>query len=193
MGVTVTGGSADPVPVGKYIAQFMGASEKSGQYGPMIQWNFQIVDSNYPHLFGMTTSGISSTKASPGSKLYKWLQKGFGIELAPGQQFSMDQLDGRYVRVKIEENGEYTNVVALAGYDPAIHGGVMAEPPQAQTLQTPPQQQPTQQPQAQTLQTPPQQQAPPVQQSSLGVNAPQSPVNKPISPGELSPDEDIDF
>jgi len=118
-----------PVPEGVYVARVDGFTPvEHKQYGDSIKWLFTLQDSR-PEINGNTVSAFSSTKVSPKSKLFSWLQA-FGVMLDVDQQFDVEQLLGRLCRVRIKNNTQnkivngvekaitYSNVEAIAAYNP---------------------------------------------------------------------------
>ena len=118
-----------PVPEGFYLARLDGLEETMHQtYGASIKWTFTIVE---PTEYANTTvTAMSSQKVSPKSKLYSWLQA-FGINLGTDDDFELNNLLGKMIKVRIKNNTKssivdgqervttYSNVDALSQYIPA--------------------------------------------------------------------------
>ncbi|KKK63347.1 hypothetical protein LCGC14_2995210 [marine sediment metagenome] len=131
-----------PVPEGFYLARVDGLEETvHPQYGKSIKWTFTIIEApSCPEAVNTTVTAMSSMKVSPKSKLFSWLQA-FGVILGADDDFEMDSLLGKMVKVQIKNNTKvavvdgqersttYSNVCALAAYVPQVQ---QAAPAQAQ-------------------------------------------------------------
>ena len=120
-----------PIPEGFYLAQLDSLEETNhATFGANIKWSFVIKESpNDPSAVGTTVTGMSSMKVSPKSKMFSWLQA-FGVILGGNDEFELDDLIGRMVKVQITNNVKpsmvdgqertttYSNVTALAAYIP---------------------------------------------------------------------------
>jgi len=120
-----------PVPEGFYLARLDGLEETMHQqFGKSIKWTFTIIEAPaHPEAVNTTVTAMSSMKVSPKSKLFSWLQA-FGIILGDNDNFEMDDLLGKMVKVRIKNNTKvavvdgqersttYSNVDALAAYIP---------------------------------------------------------------------------
>ena len=134
-----------PVQEGFYLARLDGLEETMHpQYGQNIKWIFTIIEApNNPEAVNTTVTAMSSMKVSPKSKLFSWLQA-FGIILGTDEDFEMNSLLGKMVKVRIKNNTKttmidgqeravtYSNVDALAAYVPQA-----ATPTAAATPATP--------------------------------------------------------
>ena len=173
-----------PVPEGFYLARVDGLEETvHPQYGKSIKWTFTIIEAPaHPDAVNTTVTAMSSMKVSPKSKLFSWLQA-FGIILGDNDDFEMDSLLGKMVKVRIKNNTKvavvdgqersttYSNVDALAAYIPQAQQATPA---------------PTAQPAAA-----PAQEAAPVQ-AAPAQTAP-APVANTVPQQELAADEEFDF
>ena len=120
-----------PIPEGFYLARLDGLEETTHpQYGKNIKWVFTIIEApNCPDAINTTVTAMSSMKVSPKSKLFSWLQA-FGVILGADEDFEMDSLLSKKVKVHIKNNTKtsvvdgqdrtttYSNVDALAAYIP---------------------------------------------------------------------------
>ncbi len=120
-----------PIPEGFYLARLDGLEETEHQtYGKSIKWTFTIIEApSHPEAVNTAVTAMSSMKVSPKSKLFSWLQA-FGVILGDNDDFEMDSLLGKLVKVSIKNNikmaivdGQersttYSNVAALAAYIP---------------------------------------------------------------------------
>lgn len=120
-----------PVTEGFYLARLDGLEETMhAQYGKNIKWTFTIIEApNQPDALNTTVTAMSSMKVSPKSKLFLWLQA-FDVILGDNDDFEMDSLLGKTVKVRIKNNTKttvvdgrestttYSNVDALAKYVP---------------------------------------------------------------------------
>ena len=142
MAINVRYSENKPVDEGFYRARLDGLDKmQHAQFGAGIKWTFTILE---PVKFANSTvTTLSSTKASPKSKLFQWLAAGFGIILGPEDQIDLETLLGKTCRIRVKNNvkkiiveGEeremtYSNVDAIAADLPQT---------QVQPQQTPPQQ-----------------------------------------------------
>ena len=97
-----------PVPEGTYVAQLVKLEEVTHkQFGETIKWSFDIIEP-VEHV-GTTVTGLSSTKVSPKSKLFSWVNA-LGSTLDPGESFDMEQLIGKRCRIKTKNNTRSRNV-----------------------------------------------------------------------------------
>jgi len=147
-----------PVPEGFYLGQLDGLEPTvHAQYGDNIKWSFTIIESReHPEVVGSTITGMTSTKVSPKSKMFAWLQA-FGVIMGESEEFEMDTLLGQRVKLKVENTTKksvvdgrdheitYSNVKALAAYNASLQQPAAAPPtaapvPAAATaiVQTPP-------------------------------------------------------
>jgi len=98
MGLVVKYSENKSVPEGVYDAKLTKlTSQTHSQYGENILWNFDII--NGPHT-GTSLTALSSTKVSPKSKIFSWVQA-FGVRLVPGEEFDLESLIGKAVRVRV--------------------------------------------------------------------------------------------
>jgi len=144
-----------PVKEGFYLARLDSLEETvHPQYGKSIKWTFTIIEApNQPDALNTTVTAMSSMKVSPKSKLFTWLQA-FGVILGDNDDFEMDSLLGKKVKVRIKNNTKtsvvdnqertttYSNVDALAMYNPQEQQTAPA--PTAQPAVAPTQVAPTQ-------------------------------------------------
>ena len=98
-----------PVPEGFYLARLDGLEETvHAQFGKSIKWTFTITEApTAPEVVNSTVTAMSSMKVSPKSKLFSWLQA-FGVILGDNDNFEMDDLLGRMVKVHIKNNTKQT-------------------------------------------------------------------------------------
>jgi len=168
------------VPEGIYSARVDGLeSINHAEYGEGIKWSFTIQDPNNSAVHGAIVTTISSTKVSPKSKLYSWLQA-FGILLDVDQQFDIESLLGQMCRIKVA-NKIQKKVVGGVERTLTFSNVIGVGPYRAQATTTPAAQAaiPTQAP-TQTAAYRPQTQTPPPQASVV----PQD---------QLDVDEEFDF
>jgi len=117
------------VPEGVYVAKVVNLEpQHHSQYGDGIKWSFEIMHDAENE--GVQVTAISSLKVSPKSKLYSWV-RAFGITLVPGEDFDLESLLGKVVRIKVENKVQsklvdgktseltFSNVVAVAPYTPS--------------------------------------------------------------------------
>ena len=173
-----------PVTEGFYLARLDGLEEtEHPQYGKSIKWLFTIIEApNNPEAVNTTVTAMSSMKVSPKSKLFTWLQA-FGVILGADEDFEMDSLLSKKVKVRIKNNTKtsvidgqersttYSNVDALAAYIPQAQ----------QTTPTPTTPTPTAQPAAVPAQT-----AQPTQTTP-------APAANTVSQQDLGSDEEFEF
>jgi hypothetical protein len=136
MGVKVKFEEFEAIPAGSYVAKLLDVKEKDGGPfgdGKMLIWEFLIVDGYTPgieELVGEQVGGVTGLKATPNSKLFKFL-KGFGIEGITGEEIDTDSAKNKVVRIRVSENPkkpERTSVDGVAPYDPNLqkHRGIIA-------------------------------------------------------------------
>jgi hypothetical protein len=126
------------VPEGPYVARLTNLEPQShAQWGDGIRWSFEILEP--AEHAGITVTAMSSTKVSPKSKIFSWVQS-FGVSLQPGEEVDLESLIGKKVRVRVKNKTQtknvegkpveltFSNVDALAPYTP----------PAAATAQTAP-------------------------------------------------------
>lgn len=168
-----------PIPEGVYVARVDGFEQGTHEkYGETLKWTFTIQDTR-SEVHGATVTAMCSTKVSPKSKLFSWLQA-FGVMLEVDQQFDIESLLGQLCRVRVKNNTQtkivngtektitYSNVDGLASYIPQ------------QTQQAPPQQ----------SQTPP---ASSPQKKTVQFNPPQPSQATTVPQSQLDADEEFDF
>lgn len=189
-----------PVPEGYYVARLDGLEPVTNQFGDSVKWTFTI---QAPADFvGTQVTGMSSTKVSPKSKMFAWLQA-FGVVLNPDDEFDVETLLGKLCQVRIvnkskttvkdgrEQSTTFSNVDAIAAYIPqqnVVSSSV--QPPQQQTAQGYANSQnmmPQQGAQSQNLQPQQSVQQPPMQPHQGTTQ------NNVVPPHQVSPDEDFDF
>ncbi len=112
------------------------------QWGESIRWTFDIVEGDE---VGTSVTAMSSTKVSPKSKIFTWVQA-FGQIMEPGAEFDLEALIGKTVRARIINKKQskvvdgrsiemtFSNVDALAPYIPTTPP---AAPPTAAPTQPP--------------------------------------------------------
>ena len=151
-----------PIPEGIYVARVDGLVTVNHEtYGEGIKWTFTVQDTR-PEVHGASVTAMCSTKVSPKSKLFSWLQA-FGIILDVDQQFDIESLLGQVCKVRVKNNTQtkvvngversitYSNVDGLAAYvaTPAPTAPLTNTPRPQQQLNRPPVQQATTVPQQQ--------------------------------------------
>jgi hypothetical protein len=180
------------VPEGFYVARLDGLESVTNQFGDSVKWVFTIqAPQDY---IGVQVTAMSSTKVSPKSKMFGWLQA-FGVILNPDEEFDIETLLGRVCRIKVknrekktsvdgkERSTVFSNVDAIAAYIPPAQNAT--PPPPVAAPQTY-----TQQPGFSPAPAPA-----PVQniQPQLTQNPPIRPQNNTVPAEQLSPEEDFDF
>jgi hypothetical protein len=185
MSIKIRYAEQKPVPEGIYVARLDGLEPVTNQFGESIKWVFTIQSPT--EYVGNQVTGLSSTKASPKSKMYAWLQA-FGVVLNPDDTFDIETLLGRTCRIRtknrqkttIVNNQEHTaifsNVDAVAAYIPPTNSPVQSPS------------QPVQNKQATSVNTQP---FPPQTNTNLQPNPPQQ--GNTIQPDQLKADEQFDF
>ena len=84
MKFTVTAGEG--LPIGSYAAEFADAEPFENDYGPGVKLIFAVLQGDFQ---GQKSSRICSTKLSPKSNLFKFLQAFKGGKLEPGEQVDL--------------------------------------------------------------------------------------------------------
>jgi len=115
------------VPEGYYVARLDGLEPVTNQFGDSVKWTFTI---QAPQEFvGTQVTGMSSTKVSPKSKMFAWLQA-FGVVLNPDEEFDIETLLGKMCQIRTvnktkttvkdghEQTTTFSNVDAVAAYIP---------------------------------------------------------------------------
>ena len=97
MKFTVTAGEG--LPVGSYAAKFTSAELITNDYGEGVKLIFEVLQGAHQ---GQTGSRICSTKLSPKSNLFKFLQAFKGGKLEPGEQVDMLSFVGQQGMVIVE-------------------------------------------------------------------------------------------
>lgn len=196
-----------PVPEGQYVARLDGLEPITSTYGDSVKWTFTI-QSPAEHA-GSQVTALSSTKVSPKSKMFGWLQA-FGVMMKPDEEFDLEQLLGKFCIVRIVNNTKITNVngqqrdVTFSNVD-----AIMAYIPPQQNQ--PPQQQfqSPQNPQTQQNVSPPVQEQSQQNQNLNTQSAQPQPQPNPnpqqvqpqqtqqqnnvVQPNQLNPNEEFDF
>jgi len=99
MGLVIKYSEAKAVPEGMYVVKLTKLEPQThAQWGEGIKWNFEITEGEHA---GVNITAISSTKVSPKSKIFSWVQS-FGITLEAGQEFDLEELIGRVVHAKVQ-------------------------------------------------------------------------------------------
>ena len=102
MKFTVTAGEG--LPIGSYACEFTDAEPFENDYGPGVKLIFTVLQGDFQ---GQKSSRICSTKLSPKSNLYKFLQAFRGAKLEAGQEVDLLSLIGTKGMMIVEatENG----------------------------------------------------------------------------------------
>lgn len=174
------------VPEGFYVARLDGLESVTNQFGDSVKWTFTIqAPQDY---VGVQVTAMSSTKVSPKSKMFGWLQA-FGVILNPDEEFDIETLLGKVCRIRVKNREKktsvdgkervtvFSNVDAIAAYVPSAQKTApSAAAASAQQEEFSPAPAPTQNIRPQATQNPP--------------IRPQSNV---VPPDKLDPAEDFDF
>jgi hypothetical protein len=182
------------IPEGYYVARLDGLESVTNQFGDSVKWVFTIQEPR-EHV-GVQVTAMSSTKVSPKSKMFAWLQA-FGVMLNPDEEFDIETLLGNFCKIRVknrekktsvdgkERSTVFSNVDAIAAYIPPAQNATPPPPVTApQTYTQPPGFSPAPAP------------APaPVQniQPQPTQNPPIRPQNNTVPPEQLNPEEDFDF
>lgn len=97
MKFTVTAGEG--LPVGSYAARFKEAEPVTNDFGEGVKLVFEVLQGEH---LGQTASRICSTKLSPKSNLYKFLQAFKGGKLEPGEQVDLLSFIGQQGMMIVE-------------------------------------------------------------------------------------------
>ena len=127
MSLVIKYNESKAIPEGIYIAKLSKLEPVTHpQWGDSIRWAFEIADGEHANT---TVTAMSSTKVSPKSKIFTWVQA-FGQIMTPGNEFDLETLIGKTVRVRIVNKTQskmidgktldqtFSNVDALAPYIP---------------------------------------------------------------------------
>ncbi len=182
-----------PVPEGFYVARLDGLEPVTNNFGDSVKWTFTI---QMPQEYvGVQVTGMSSTKVSPKSKMFGWLQA-FGVVLNPDEEFDIEVLLGKLCQIRVhnktkktvidgrENTTTYSNVDAVAKYIPPQNISQPVQNPIPQQTHL------TQSAQNLTPNSQPTQNVTPYPQPQTPVQPQQ---NNTISPDQVDPDADFDF
>jgi len=149
MSLVVKYSETKSVPEGIYVVKLTKLEPTTHpQWGDSIRWTFDISEGDHT---GTAVTAMSSTKVSPKSKIFGWVQA-FGHLMDPGEEFDLTQLIGKTVRARIINKKQskvvdgrsvemtFSNVDALAPYTKKSgQSETPSTPPQSSPPQTPPQ------------------------------------------------------
>lgn len=97
------------LPNGTYVGKCVTIEEKTAQYGPVFNFNFQILDAPEEATF-TNISAFTDRKVAIGLKTYKWfvaLNKGKDLDL--GQEIDTDDFIGKQCTLVIENKPNSKN------------------------------------------------------------------------------------
>lgn len=119
--ITVKQSKYDPIAAGKYVAKIGELEEESGDYGPQIKFNFDVLDPAGGANKAIT--GWCSMKFNPKTKLYLWMQVIMG-DIPGDYEFDSDDVVGKKVYLNIIEvpgdNGVFNKIESIERFnDPA--------------------------------------------------------------------------
>lgn len=107
MGLVLTatvGGNYVPVEEGLYDATITRYedSEPHAEYGPGVKVFFQIDETDDAgEDGGRELSGLASVKFSEKAKLRLWSEAAIGRKIEPDEEFELDQIVGKRVKIKV--------------------------------------------------------------------------------------------
>ena len=109
---------------GTYTATVASVVPAEGQFGPQLEWQFQIED-------GTTFKSWCSQSLSPKSKLYSWARALLGGEVP--ETLDTDDLIGKPCRISLllrprDDGTEYNKVDAVLAPKPGQKARPMPEP-----------------------------------------------------------------
>jgi len=106
---------------GYYEARFIKAEQKQGKFGPIFSLSFEIL--NNEDYSGVNVTGVVTAVYSPGNKLCQWITALGAPVLEPDEEFDIETLYNKKVKVAIENTEvtgkdntvrTYSNVVSVS-------------------------------------------------------------------------------
>ena len=102
----------EPIPAGWYPAKVLIVQETTSDYGPQLEWRFEVTrPDGSPH----ELRGWSGMKFAPGTKLYAWAEKLAGGQIPLTTDLDTDELSGLECDIKVEikasQQGQQVNRV----------------------------------------------------------------------------------
>lgn len=90
--------SAGGVPVGSYLAKFVGVEATNNEYGDGLRWLFEVVSGPQK---GVKTSRITSQSPTPKNACGKMLSGITGKPLTPGEDVALEAFVGKTFLVMV--------------------------------------------------------------------------------------------
>lgn len=106
---------------GSFFAKLVGVSERDGEFSPVVQFLFEIIDDSDNE--GKQVTGMSSKKVTPDNKTSQWLSAlDTDFEFEIGKEFDFESFVGKVCRILVAEKESkgrtYFNIVKIRALKP---------------------------------------------------------------------------